>query len=100
MMAGNPRKTRLAELPKEACQGNPERGNQQSMEKREMKYRTVIDKIGGGNVSEAARQLRLPFKTVNDWKNRGIVPHWREDHIRAVAQRLGVNVDVEENVNV
>lgn len=63
-----------------------------------MKYQTVVDKIGGGNVSETARQLRIPFKTVHDWKIRGNVPHWREAHVRAVAQRLGVNVDEKEKV--
>ncbi len=61
-----------------------------------MQYQTVVDKIGSGVLREAARQLRIPVTTINRWKKRGIVPHWREAHIRAVAIRLGVNVDVEK----
>lgn len=60
-----------------------------------MQYQTVINKIGGGVLREAARQLRIPIKTVHDWRKSGTVPHWREAHVRAVAQRLGVNVDVD-----
>lgn len=58
-----------------------------------MKYRTVIGVIGGGNVSETARKLKVPYKTVNDWRKRGIIPNWREDHIRNVARSMGVDID-------
>ena len=62
-----------------------------------MKTQTVINKIGGGRVRETARQLKVPISTFYRWVESGKVPHWREVHVRAVAQRLGVNVDVEEN---
>lgn len=58
-----------------------------------MKYETVIEKIGGGNISEAARKLRMPYATVAQWKRSGKVPHWREAHVRAVAERLGVKLE-------
>jgi len=61
-----------------------------------MKYQTIIDKIGGGSISEAARQLRMPYATVAQWKNSGKVPHWREAHVRAVAERLGVKLDEKQ----
>lgn len=66
--------------------------------KNAMNYRTVVDKIGGGSVSETARRLNMPFSTVNSWRLTGKIPHWREVVIRATAQRLGVNVDVEQKV--
>lgn len=58
-----------------------------------MNYQTIIEKIGNGSVREAARQLSIPVTTVNDWRKRGIIPHWREEHIRKIARGLGVNVD-------
>jgi hypothetical protein len=57
-----------------------------------MDPQTVISKIGNGVIRETARKLRLPVMTVHSWKTSGRVPHWREEHIRKVAEELGVSL--------
>lgn len=53
----------------------------------------IIEKIGGGNISEAARQLRVPYATLANWKASGRIPHWRIFHIQAVADRMRVKLN-------
>jgi hypothetical protein len=57
-----------------------------------MDIEDVIETIGEGGLRETARRLGLPLGTVSNWRINRSVPNWRQDHIRAVAQRLGVEV--------
>ena len=57
-----------------------------------MDIEDVIKTIGEGRLRETARRLGLPLGTVSNWRINRNVPNWRQDHIRAVAHKLGVEV--------
>jgi hypothetical protein len=52
----------------------------------------VIEKIGGGVQRRAAAKIGCLPMTLNHWKRKRIIPHWWQDRIRDVAEKMGVKI--------
>lgn len=60
-----------------------------------MKGKPVVSAFGG--LSAAARAIGVPVTTVQHWRDKDSIPHWRHEQVRKAANAQGVALPADDD---
>ena len=50
----------------------------------------VVEAFGG--LTKAAEKIGAPITTIDSWRSKGNIPHWRLRQIREAAEKAGISL--------